>query len=363
MRLLDRYILRTYLRSLLGGLVVFCVAAIVLDWFGRLGNFSHHVEKTRGTAAEGWSGLKIFVVFYASYLPYLLKLLIPFVALGSASFTVAVHLRANEAVPVQSAGTSARRLWAPVLACGLLVSAGLLAFQEYVVPSLNREHLNVRRLFEGNHSDVVRHIPQIRDGRGAVLRADAYRFSDRTLHRAVLMRPWKEKGFEAWIAPELRAEGSGWVASRGVRIRPEDWEAPLRDEPPGTPVPFDVTGSEVEALVAKHGTAELSLGQLRRLATRFPDLPALRVAFHKEIARPLGVFVLTLVGVSFFLSVGRTLWVRGATAFLLAGVYYFSDIFCTSLGARGDLPSVVAAYLPLGLFFSMGCARWWTLPT
>jgi lipopolysaccharide export LptBFGC system permease protein LptF len=362
-RLLDRYILRTYLRSLVGGLVVFSISAVVLDCFGRLGSFSHHADKTTGTAAEGWSGLEIFVVFYLSYLPFLLKLLIPFIALGSASFTVAVHYRANEAVPVQSAGTSARRLWAPILAGGLAVSALLLAFQEFVVPSLNREHLNVRRLFEGDHSDTIQGIPTIRDGRGTVLRAGAYRFSDRTLHRAVLLRPWQPEGFESWVAEELRADGSGWIASNGARVRPADDDRPFRDEPPGTRIPFDVAASEVEALVAKRGTAELSLGQLHHLMTKFPDLRSLRVAFHKEIARPLGVFVLTLVGVSFFLSVGRSVWVKGLATFLLAGVYYFSDIFCTSLGARGDLPSVVAAYLPLGLFFSLGFARWWTLPT
>ena len=43
--------------------------------------------------------------------------------------------------------------------------------------------------------------------------------------------------------------------------------------------------------------------------------------------------------------------------------YYCMDIFFTSLGDRGDLPAVFAAYFPLALLFSLGVARLATVPT
>ena len=365
---LDRYILRTYVVSLGGAIVVFSISTVVLDFFGRLGRFAHN--DTVGTTAEGMSRLEIFVVFYLSYLPFLLKLLIPFIALGSAAFVVAAHLKANEVVAAKAAGISARRLWLPVLLGGLALSAGLLLFQEFVVPSLNREHHNVRRLFEGTKADVVRRLPHFRDGHGSVMVAGAYRFSDRKLFNVVVLWPWKEDGFEAWIAPELHASGNSWVAPRGVRVspqapggRPAGAEQPIRDLPAGTEVPFSVGTFEIEALVAKRGTAELSIGQLDHLRRKFPDRRSLQVAYHKEISHPFSAFALTLVGVGFFLAVRGSFYAKALVVLLLGGVYFFFEIFCTSLGARGDLPPVLAAYLPLSVYLSLGVARWWTLPT
>ena len=57
MKTLDRYILRTYVVSLGGAIVVFSISAVVLDFFGRLGRFAQNDVVTQGTTAEGMSRL------------------------------------------------------------------------------------------------------------------------------------------------------------------------------------------------------------------------------------------------------------------------------------------------------------------
>ncbi len=362
MRLLDRYVTWTFLRVFVGTLVVFSISAVALDWVSRLGHFSSQA-KVADTLAAGYSTAGLLLRFYAAYLPYLLKEVIPFVTVVAGLFTLSTLLRANEVFPVLAAGVSARRLLLPVFLCGLLVSAGHLAFQEFVIPSLNREHIAIKRLFAGDRTNSILDLAHLRAGDGTITSVEAYRFDDRSLRGVVIMRPWTEAGFDRWTTPLLVPAGKGWEAPEGGVIHPAGIGAVARLLEPGAQVDLGVSPDEVEALASKQGTTELSMSQLLSLVRKFPDRRNLEVALHKQIARPLTSFVLLLLGIPTLLALGRSLVLGGAIAFALSAVYYFGDIFFTSLGDRGDLAPVVAAYLPLSIFFSAGVARLVTVPT
>jgi lipopolysaccharide export LptBFGC system permease protein LptF len=119
----------------------------------------------------------------------------------------------------------------------------------------------------------------------------------------------------------------------------------------------------VDALAAKKGTADLPLRQLHALAGKFPGRRHLTVALHKQLARPFASFAILLVGIPVLLAAGRSYFLGGAIAFGLSAAYYFLDIFFTSLGDRGDLPPLFAAYFPLSLLLSAGIARVSTITT
>jgi len=360
--LLDRYLARTFAKVFVGAFLILAVSAVAIDFVSRIGYFLNpeHVE---GTFAEDYSSVRIILLFYVAHLPFLLKEMIPFVTVGSGLLTVTHMLQRNEVFPVVAAGVSVRRVFLPLFLGGALVAAGHLAFQEFVVPSLTQEQIALKHFFYGNRSQGVSDLPHLRDGKGTVTVARAFRFADRSLADVVVQRPWTAAGFDRWIIPRLAADGATWKAADGLEVQPADVAALPRALPPGTPVDIGVTPGEVEALASKKGTSELSFTQLARLARKFPERRNLRMALYKQVARPLSSVVLLLCGVPILLGAGRSHFLGVAIAFGLSACYYFLDIFFTSLGDRGDLPTLFAAWFPLATLLSLGIARLFTVPT
>jgi lipopolysaccharide export LptBFGC system permease protein LptF len=354
-RILDRYILFLFVKVFAVAMVAFGMILVAVDFFGRLGYF-FDADRIGGTFAGGYSTTHLIFLFYAVYTPFLLQQVLPFVTVSAGLFSVAHMLHRNEVAPVVAAGTSARRLLLPIFVSGLLVSFGHIAFQQLLVPSLSHEQMALKRFFSGDQTGV-RDPAHMRDGKGTVTRAGWYGFGDGALEDVVVQRPWERGGFEIWKAPRLEPKGDRWVAPEGVEIQPPGVDALPRHLPPGAGVDIGVTPDDVDALVTKRGLAGLSLSQLQGLAARFPGRRHLRVALHKQLARPFASFALLLVGVPLLLSSGRAYFAGGALAFLLSMGYYFLDILFTSLGDRGDLPPHVAAYLPLALLLSLGVSR------
>ena len=360
MKLMDRYVGLSFLRAFVMTLLVFSISGVMLDWFGRVG-YMTDAARVESTFAEGYSKLKIFVLFYMAFLPFMLKQVLPFMAVAASLMTVNHMLRHNEVMPVLAAGVSARRLFTPLFLCGLAISGGHFAFNEFVLPSLSRKQIALKRFFSGDRRRVLQNLAHLRDGKGTVTRATGYSFSDQSLSEVTIHRPWTARGFDIVSAPRLEPAGEAWVAPEGAVVHPADISAPPRELPPGTVIDFGVSPEDVEALASKEGTAEISFTQLRRLVRKFPQRRNLRVAMHKQVTRPLTTFVLLLVGVPFLLASGRRRFAGMAITIAVCGGYYLLDIFFSSLGDRGDLPPLMAAYLPLALLFSLGVARLTTL--
>jgi len=361
MRILDRYVLRTFAKVFLVALLAFGVILVAVDFFGRLGYFLDE-SRVEGTFAAEYSTLRIVALFYAVYVPFLLQQVLPFVTVSAGLFTVAHMLHGNEVAPVVAAGTSARRLLLPVFLAGFAISLGHIAFQQFLVPELSRQQLALKRFFSGEQTGVE-NPSHMRDGKGTVTRAGSYRFDDGALTGVVVQRPWGTAGFEIWKAALLVPDGDRWLAPDGVEIQPPGVDSLPRRLEKGASVDLGVTPEDVDALATKRGTQALSLGQIRALAERFPGRRNLRVALHKQIARPFASLAMLLVGVPLLLAAGRAYFAGGALAFALSMSYYFLDIFFTSLGDRGDVPPLLAAYLPLAVLLSLGVARLATVPT
>jgi len=362
MRILDRYVVFAFVRTFVAALLLFTIGAAIMDFFSRIGHFLDD-GKVADTFAEGLSTPQLILRFYAAYLPFVLKEVLPFVTVASALFTVTTLLRDNEVLPVLAAGVSARRLFFPLFICGAVVSVGHLAFQEFVVPALGRKQMAIKRFFSGDRTTGVENMDHLRDGRGTVTRVGTFRFGDGSLRDVVIQRPWTEAGFERVRSPLLLPDGRAWTAPDGGTVQPAGFDAVARPLPRGARVDIGVSPDEVEALATKKGTAEISFSQLLKLSNKFPRRRNLRVALHKQLARPFSGFALLLCGIPILLAAGRSVFLGGAIAFGLSASYYFLDVFLTSLGDRGDLPPTVAAYFPLALLVSIGASRLVSVPT
>ena len=362
MKLLDRYVFFAFWKAFFGALLIFAVIVVVFDYVGRMSVLNDN-DQVAGTFAEGYSRLKITFLFYLAYLPYLLKQVLPFVAVAAGVITVSNMLRRDEVMPVLAAGISVRRLFLPVFCCGLIVCGIHFGFNEYLLPALSRKHVALKRFFSGDRSQGLDSLAHLRDGRGTVTRAGLYSFSDQSLSQVVIHRRWEPKGFERVTVERLEPAGDAWIATEGAVILPAGIQTQPERLPPGSRIDFGVSPGEVEALASKRGTQEIPYRDLKRLVAKFPGRRHLRVALHKQIARPMTSFVLLLAVVPILLRLSRRRYAAALLTITLCACYFFLDIFFSSIGDRGDLPPVMAAYLPLALMFSFGMARMATVRT
>ncbi len=123
MRILDRYILREYLITLLVITASFSVIFIVVDIFDRLPRLLRYNAEIRDT-----------IIYFASRIPYLFVLTSPVAVLLSGLFLMNSLSKYNESIAIRAAGLSILRMVSPILWFGLFFSLFVMVFGEFVLP-------------------------------------------------------------------------------------------------------------------------------------------------------------------------------------------------------------------------------------
>ena len=136
MRLVDRYILKQILLTLVFSLIAFCVIFIVVNFMEQMGNFM-----------DSKAEIKTIVKYYLVFLPEILKILTPVSILVSCLFAIGKMSNNNEIIAIKSAGMGLYRLLVPILFIGLLLSAGQYYFNGWIVPSANEEKERISQVY------------------------------------------------------------------------------------------------------------------------------------------------------------------------------------------------------------------------
>ncbi len=112
MRLLDRYVLKNFLRA-----YFYCIAAFFLIWlvFDISDNISVFLD-ARVSAGE-------VVQYYLTQIPQIIVILLPVALLLALLFSLSRMSRRNEIVSMLTAGVSIPRLLLPLICMGLFTSA------------------------------------------------------------------------------------------------------------------------------------------------------------------------------------------------------------------------------------------------
>ena len=128
MNILDKYVVRNFLGTLLFALVAFCAIFIIVDLIGYLDKFiDKQVPRT------------IILTYYLYYLPYIIVLSLPVAMLLASLFSIGQMARYNEIVAMTSSGLSLYRILLPLFIAGFLISAVILYSGEKFVPLTNQK--------------------------------------------------------------------------------------------------------------------------------------------------------------------------------------------------------------------------------
>ncbi|MBU4486540.1 MAG: LPS export ABC transporter permease LptG [Candidatus Delongbacteria bacterium] len=128
-KILDVYILKKFIITLLMSLLTMVLIYIIIDLFDHLNKFLDAKMPLIG-----------YVLYYTLKIPEIISQIFPVVVFMSLLFTLGNLTKYNEIVAMLSSGISLLRISAPLLILGILLSIGHFFFTEKVVPYSSRKH-------------------------------------------------------------------------------------------------------------------------------------------------------------------------------------------------------------------------------
>src|SRR3984893_5992410 len=123
MRLLDRYVLRYFLQA-----YFYCIAGFISIWF--IFDISDNIS----TFLEERISRALILKYYLAQAPQILVMRLPVALLLAFLFVLGRMSRSNEIVAMLTSGVSVPRIIAPLLAVGLLTTAGSTALNYSLAP-------------------------------------------------------------------------------------------------------------------------------------------------------------------------------------------------------------------------------------
>ncbi|MEZ6018074.1 MAG: LptF/LptG family permease [Planctomycetota bacterium] len=358
---LDRYVGSHFIASYGTAMLMMTGLFLVMDMASNLDDFIEVWPD--GTSAP----TSYLVRYYILTLPYLFLQVAPFVTLLAGMFTFNRMLGTNEVTAALAAGISARRVVFPVLLLGALLGLGMFVLREAIGRGISAERETLRFTLEKHTHEVAFQDISVTDVSGSP--ALIGRFFPAPLTGGppqledikVITRDKRRGGRSDYFRVEASAatwNGEHWVLKDGVRSRisAESSTTALQTEK----VP-ELIGYRLEPEVilsyrrAQEEPLELSFSEVRELMRREPADLTYQTLWHYHLTFPLANVILLLVGLPLLFNYERG---KGAERLALGGLlcifYYAFDFVFRTMGLSGGFSPVLAAWVPVLAFGSLG---------
>ncbi|MFT5287690.1 MAG: lipopolysaccharide export system permease protein [Planctomycetota bacterium] len=353
--LLDRYVLVLFTASYSIAFFLVIGMFLILDMVGHLDDFME-------VGPDGSVAASTEIIRYYLYnTPFVYLQVAPFVTLIAGLFTASKLVRNNEIVAALNAGVSAQRLIAPILVGGGILAAGMFGLREWATEGFGyRRDLALHRIVEREPELVYEQIwlKLPHDSGTNLIRIEEFRDSSEEGGQAVitgLVATIKtEVGLSTINAKSAVYENGDWHLKDGTyQVVEGPEENPRKIEWLG-----DVKFTPRDVYVQWKGQErplDLSFQETTELWRRDPDNVQFQTLVEYLKTFPLANIVLLLVGLPFLVSYGRSRRSERMVAGFLLCVFYFAADFVTrSLGMQGSLSPLMASWLPVLFFGSLG---------
>lgn len=348
MSILDRYVLKSFLRVLFWATLAFVTIYLLVDLFDHLDNF-----------LDDDASVSAIARYYLYQMPFVLDMVLPVAMLLASLFTFALMGKNNEYVSLLAAGVNMARVSRTILVFALLMSGMALFMRENVVPASNRRQADVEKYeIEGQSRDPLRsktnfeHMGQ--DGRVYVIRRFRARppslesvsvqtFNDSMMVRRVDAKRATWEG-DHWLLHEGSTRDFSSAGENMRSFQRQRLEGPVEQ-------PIDISRRSVNP-------DEMSYAELSRFAdwvkrTGGDDLPY-RASLAHKLSFPLVHFILVLLG----LGLGArkrtpSIWAGFGVTVGLSFGYYLLMSFGLEMGKNGVVSPWISAWSGNILY---GCA-------
>ena len=352
MRILDRYLIRSFLSALFYCLAVFLILFIVIDLFTNLDDFLKHSVS-----------MAILLSYYGYFIPTILVQVVPIACLVAVLFVIGNLSRHNEIIALKASGISAFHILLPYFFVGILISFAVLLMGEIVVPqsSLTSASIMEGLIKKGKKDFGERALNKVtlygRDNR--MIYAREFEISSKTMHDVVIFQNNRLEAYQTQTkAKKAVYENDQWIFydviqyrtnRRGEVVGNPEFSQKLIFPLDQKPEDFIHEGSQVEFMNSKQLKEYIEHlgGASKKLVQK------MSVDLHYKIAFPFVSFIVILFGAPLAMKTGRGGAMLGiGTSFALVLLYYGIASLCLALGKGEYLPPVFAAWFG-NLFFAV----------
>jgi lipopolysaccharide export system permease protein len=350
-RLLDRYLIRQQLLSLVTGLLFFVAIFIVVDIFEKLDSF-----------LDNKVPFPVVIHFYLVSIPGIVTIVLPMSMLLSCLLALGQIGRNNELTAMQAAGIGLARIVAPLYLFALLVCVAVFVTNETVMPHLNAVR---NKIYRGDIKKENLEGAAVRtnlaylgsDGRTFLIRS--YNIPQKTMREVVIQEIQRHTLNGRIDAESAVWEKNHWVFRQGfVRRFDRDGEHAahfnelvipgLKEEPES----FEKAEEDPKAL--SYWELERYIHRLRQSGSRVQKY---LVELYLKISFPLTNLIVVLIGTALAIRVRRGgLAISFGLAVFISFVYYAIIRTGQALGHSGTLPPFLGAWLGNIVFGTLGLA-------
>ena len=344
-KLIDRYIIGKYLGTFLFTMIIFSVVIIIFDVSEKLDDFlKYHAPL-----------YKIVFQYYAGFVPFYLNFLSPLINFIAVIFFTAKMADQTEIVPILSGGVSFSRFLRPYFISSTIVFVVTLVFNLFIIPETNQLKIDFENVYINPKSDNNKMYTHMQLDKNTFVYIENFDNNQKIGYKFTLE---KFNGDE--LVEKTMAERIAWDSVKHVwnmetySTRKIDGlkEAMVYGDKKKIkldmrPIDFDLFDNIYEAMNMKELNSRIEKEKIRGTGV----MERLLLEKYKRFVYPLSAFVLTLMGVS--LSSRK---VRGGIGLplgigiFLSFTYILFIQFSTMFSLKGNLPPIIAVFIPNVLF-------------
>ena len=353
MRLLDKYILREYIKIFLIILFSFSVLFLVVD-------ISDRLPRLLSKGGE----MHDIILYFLLRIPYLVLLSSPVMVLLSGLFLMNNLSKYNESVAIRGAGISILRMVSPLIWFGLIFSIFIMFIGDLVLPKAEeyRNYIYKEKIKHQKVEDkkMRSHIHYLGSDKNLYYIGffDGYRNNLKTID-ITTFHPETGEIKRKITATSASWEENEWIFhncyirnfENGIPIKMEHYEDKVIEEVDVTPLDF--IKSAKKPISMNFFELREYIGRLKKVGEKFTKE---LVELNLKVSFPFANLIILLFSVPLVSTSSRSKG-RGlifGMGLLVCFLYLSTLRICQSLGYNEVLSPMVAAWLPNVVFASIG---------
>jgi lipopolysaccharide export system permease protein len=351
LRVVDRYIMGKYLGTFIFTLGIFAVVTVVFDISEHLDNFLKYHSSLH----------EIVFKYYAGFIPFYLNLLSPLINFLAVIFFTAKMANQTEIVPILTSRASFNRFLRPYFFCATLIFTVSFLANVFLIPYTNRLKISFENSHSFNADDPTKSEVHIQLDKHTFVYVQSFDNSIHTGYQFVLekfdgdllkekliantvvydsvKRVWSMRSYSIKYINGMKEKfvnDLGMSKDTVLDMRPED---------------FIVVDNQYTAMPTWELSKDIAKEKIRGTGA----LKEMLYDYYQRFVYALSSYVLMLIGVSI-----SSRKVRGGIGLplgigiFLCFAYIVVDRFAFVFAVKGEMPALIAVFIPSALFGSVG---------
>jgi lipopolysaccharide export system permease protein len=365
--LIDRYVLRSYLKFLVIAALSIYVIFLVVD-------FREMIDDVIRNQVPG----RMILRYFKFRSPWVINQILPVACLVATLLAFGVLTRFNEITAMKAGGLSLYRISMPVIGATILISTFAFGMEGYVMPISNQKANQIRDQIRGNpprsHNQSQKRWVVGKDGLFYNYRAYTspsarfLRLAGAGVFQGFSVYRFDPKSFsirERVFAKEAVWGDGTWTLRDGWQ-RKFDADGAMSSFEPFQEKKIQLRQAPSQILGEEKTPDQMNYWQLRGfiedLKKRGYSVQELSVDLYEKLALPFVSLVMVVLGLPFAFRSGKrgSLYGIGLSIGLVV-IYYATFAVMSALGEIGFLPPFLAAWAPNILFAGAGTYMMLTL--